>query len=74
MGSHIVLISFPGVLFLEIESIIRYCACLHGSPTLSLQRLMSCVCCLQYHTKIDAIVDQAQYPGSSVEGAWFCTL
>ena len=31
-------------------------------------------CCVQYHTKIDAIVDQAQYPGSSAEGAWFCTL
>ncbi len=29
---------------------------------------------LQYHTKIDAIVDQAQHPGSSAEGAWFCTL
>ncbi|KAK9918091.1 hypothetical protein WJX75_001144 [Coccomyxa subellipsoidea] len=28
----------------------------------------------EYHTKIDAIVDQAQHPGSSAEGAWFCTL
>ena len=35
---------------------------------------MWCCLCAQYHTKIDAIVDQAQYPGSSAEGAWFCTL
>ena len=38
------------------------------------QATEGCVCRAQYHTKIDAIVDQAQYPGSSVEGAWFCTL
>ena len=30
--------------------------------------LIRCVCYAQYHTKIDAIVDQAQFPGSSVEG------
>lgn len=28
----------------------------------------------EYHSKIEAITVQAQYAGTSLEGAWFCTL